>query len=105
MAKADDQKAVLRRMVRDAIRAGYALNVSNGGDTAELPHPSTDVEEVLGAMMATAEEHLVYYRNDRRRYAGWVWLIYANDTPEMIADHTMNLEPVLRDAIEVADTY
>lgn len=103
MSKRDDMRVVLSRMVHDALDQGYTLNVDNGGDRAELPRPSTSAQEVLDAMMATDDEHLLYHRDGR--CVGWVWLIYSNDVCEMIADNTTNLEDILRGAMDIMEQY
>jgi len=111
------ERMIARRVVLDCIAAGYALNVNNGGDTHELPAPSRSVKEVLGAMFATDEEYLTVYklvknRRDPRpdmdswKNIGWVWFVYGDgDGSTVVSDYTVNLEPVMKGASELADKY
>lgn len=95
------QRRIVRLVIRDALAAGYALNVNNGGDTHELPKPSTKAKEVLAALFGTEDDSLLYYKDGKR--VGWVRLIYCNSGHEVIADYTTNLEAVLKGANELAD--
>lgn len=98
------EKRIVRALIRDALAAGYSLNVHNGGDTNELPAPSTSAKEVLAVMFATDDEHLLYHRDGKR--VGWVWLVYGNDGGEyVINDYTCNLEHVMQGADAVSARY
>lgn len=97
------ERTIARRVVLDAIAAGFALNVNNGGDTSELPAPSKKVKEVLAAMFATDDEHLLLYKDDKR--VGWVYLVYGNDGWDVVSDYTVNLEKVMEGANQLADKY
>jgi len=97
------ERAIARRVILDALAAGYALNVNNGGDEHELPAPSTKVKEVLGAMFATDDEHLMFYKEGKR--VGWVWFIYGNSGYDVVSDYTCNLEDVMQGADALADKY
>lgn len=112
-------KLVVRRVVRDLLKAGYALNIDNGGDGYELPRPSTSKKEILDAMFATDDEHLAVYekyesRNQltpdapptiRWRKLGWVYFIYCNSGYDVISDHTVNLDAVLQGANKLAERW
>jgi hypothetical protein len=97
------EKAIVRRAVLDLLKAGYTLNVDNGGDGFELPAPSGKAKVVLAEMFATDEERLFAFRDGRP--VGWLWCVYGNSGYDCIADHTANLADVLRGAGELAERY
>mgnify|MGYP000638497353 CR=1 FL=1 len=94
------EKRIVRRVVCDALAAGYALNVNNGGDGPELAEPTTVRKTILGEMFATDDEHLLFYKDGKR--VGWVYFVYGNGV-DVVSDNTTNLEDVLRGAKELAD--
>lgn len=96
------ERLIARRVILDAIRAGYALNVNNGGGTNELPAPSIKVREILSVMFATDDEELLFYRDGR--CVGWVLLIYGN-AESVVSDYTTNLDVVMLGASKLADIY
>jgi len=104
-AKWGRMKAIVRRIIKDALAQGYALNLSNGGDGMELPAPTTKFKEIDAACYATDDEHLYFYKDGKR--VGWVWLIYANSSWEVITDYTANdaTEAILKGANELAEKY
>lgn len=95
------ERAIARRIVRDALAAGYRLNVDNGGDTDELPAPSASFKEVTGAMFATDDEYLRLYKDGKR--VGSVYLVYGNDGYDAICDYSVSLESLLSGANALAD--
>lgn len=101
------EKIIARRVILDAIAAGFYLNVDNGGDEGELPKPSNKCKEVLNAMFATDDEHLVFYKlnGKQMRKVGWVYFVYGNDGWDVVNDYTTNLNPVMQGANELADKY
>jgi len=97
------EEKVARQIVEDAIKAGYSLNVNNGGDTNELPEPVIEAQTVLDAMFKTDEEHLLLYKDGARK--GWVFFVYGNDGWDIVNDYTTNLEPIMVRANRTADQY
>src|SRR5262249_17903805 len=87
------EREIARAFLKDALAAGYALNVNNGGEWHELSEPSTDPKVIEEAMFATDQEHLIVYEGKKR--LGWVWFIYGNDGWDVIADYTVNLEAIM----------
>jgi hypothetical protein len=102
------ERNIARRFILDAIHAGHALNVNNGGDSHELPAPSTKAKEVLAAMFATDDEHLIVYSKGvggRWVRTGWVYLVYGNSGWDVVSDHTTNLKDLMKGAMALADRY
>lgn len=97
------EKIIARRVVLDAINAGYALNINNGGDTNEMPQNSTKAKDVLAEMFATDDEHLLFYKNGK--CVGWVYFVYGNDGYDVVSDYTTNLDEVMNGANELSNRY
>lgn len=89
------ERRIVRKVILAGRKAGFTFNVANGGDHPELPDPTNDVRNILGAMFATDDEHLLFYKDGKR--VGWVYFIYGNGNGglDVISDCTTNLEPVL----------
>jgi hypothetical protein len=96
------ERSIIRRAILDALHAGYTLNVNNGGDTHELEKPSGKCKDILGAMFATDDEHLIYYKDGKR--VGWAYFVHGNGWC-VLSDHSTNLEAVLKGASDLADKY
>ena len=67
------EKRIMRRIVTDALNAGFALNVYNGGEEEELDLPTTDRKTILKVMMQADDDRLYFYKNGNR--IGWAWLV------------------------------
>lgn len=97
------EKRIAKRVITDALAAGYSLSVNDGEDTTL--HSSRDMDAILAAMRSTDEDRLLFHI-DHREHApaiGWVRFIYGNDGPDVINDYTTNLEAVLAGANALAD--
>lgn len=94
------EKTIARRVVKDALAAGYALGIENGGDSFELEN-CAEFKKVVAEMFATDEEYLLFYKLEKR--VGWVRFVYGNEGWDVMADWTVNIEPVLAGANEIAD--
>ena len=97
------ERMIVKRIVLDAVKAGYALNINNGGDTNEMPNPSVKVKNILDNMFATSDERLLFYKDNKM--IGWVYLVYGNDGPDVVNDYTTNLESVMTGANKLANRY
>jgi Holliday junction resolvasome RuvABC DNA-binding subunit len=64
------ERQIARRLVMDAIAAGYSINIDNGGDEMELEKPSKNLKEILGAMFATDDERLYLFRDEKDKPYG-----------------------------------
>jgi len=94
------EKTIARRVVKDALAAGYTLSVDNGGDTPEIEN-SSSFKLVVAEMFATDEERLYFYKDSKP--AGMVQFVYGNDGYDVMADYSVSLEDVLKGAKEVAN--
>jgi hypothetical protein len=94
------EKQIARAVVKDALAAGYALGIDNGGDEAELENCS-EFKKVVDEMFATDDEYLLFYKDGKR--VGWVRFVYGNEGWDVMADWTVNIEAVLKGASEIAD--
>ncbi len=93
-------RSVVRRVVKDALAAGYQLKVVNGEEQGKILSTS---KKVLAAMFAVDEEHLCFYKDGKVK--GSVFFVYGNDGWDVICDHSTSLESVLAGATELVDKY
>ncbi|EAA4378370.1 hypothetical protein DPE39_22500 [Salmonella enterica subsp. enterica] len=100
------ERRIATAAAKGLIAAGYKIAVHDGEEIA-LPK-TDDVRAIIGAMFSTDEDRFIVYHRPTIADAqweriGWVRFIYGNDGWDVIADNTVNLEPALRDATELAD--
>lgn len=94
----DIEKQIVRKVIKDAIEAGFSLTVYDGEEYVLTG--SRDSAAVLRAMFSTDEDTL-YFRSVSK--VGWVHFVYGNDGYDVISDHTTNLSDLLSGAMELAD--
>jgi len=95
------ERQIIRRVVRDAVGAGFQITVDDGGDQPSVRR-STDEATIMAAVMLTDEEFL-YFSKPGEPLQGWVRLIYGNDGWDVVNDYTTNLEPLMAGAMAEAD--
>jgi hypothetical protein len=95
------ERAIVGRCVRDALRAGYSVSV-NDGEGFPIRR-SRNATLIMRALFSTDEERLYIHASDTGRRVGWVFLVYGNDGPDVIADYTCNLESMLAGAEACAE--
>lgn len=93
------ERRIVRKLVADALKAGYALSVNDGGEELAITD-SRDAKAVLAALMNTDEDYLILRQGEDK---GWVRLVYGNDGWDVICDCTLNLEDVLAGVEALAD--
>jgi hypothetical protein len=93
--------AIVRRIVKDALKAGYTLSVDDGGEELAI-EGSKDEKAVLDALINTDEDRLILTREDHR---GVVRLVYGNDGWDVVNDYSERLEDVLAGANRLAEKY
>jgi len=85
------ERKIVTRLIDDLLAAGCELSVFDG----EEQHPwTTDRTAVIRDIMNTDEDGLMV-RRASDGLKGSVYLVYGNDGWDVIADHTVNLEPLL----------
>lgn len=94
------ERRIARKVVQLAIKAGYSLNIDNGGEGFELSVPSNKASVVLAGMFATDEERLFLFKGEK--WDGWVSLVYGNDGFDVMADYSISLDALLKPAYELA---
>jgi hypothetical protein len=101
MSRKTRETAVVREVILAAIKAGYYLNINNGGDTDELEKPTQDVKLLMDNVHLADEDVLIFYNRNLPAKTGtrfgWVQFIYGNaeDGSEVIADYTTNLDAII----------
>lgn len=95
-------KQICEKAVDLLLAAGYKLAVDYGeGDECPI---STDAAQIKSELGACDEEWILVYRNGDTRPFSTVYLIYENDA-DVIVDHGMSLEDVLKPVFEYAQTF
>jgi hypothetical protein len=97
------EKQIVTRAVKDALKAGYALNIDYG-DGMVFQGAITDRARLLAGIMQ-GDDDRIYYYDARGQYAGWAWFVYGNDGWDALSDYTVNLEGVLTGANKLANRY
>lgn len=93
------EEVIVKAIIESALCRGYSISIFDGEEVAIAK--STDPEAILKKMFATdAEELIVYDHHCVRR--GTAYLIYGNDGHDVISDHTLGLEAILRPVLELA---
>lgn len=94
---------IVRKTVRALLKAGFQLNVDNGGDCEELAHATDDRHALLAVLMDTDDEYLTVYRPGRDTRVGWVRFVYGNGGWDVISDYICHLP--LEEAIQPVLDY
>jgi hypothetical protein len=94
------ERSIARRVIRDAKAAGYVMDVDGGGDELDLKG-STNEKAVMDALFALADDAHLILRKGRER--GMVWFVFGNEGWSVIADYSVNIEPVLAGASALAE--
>lgn len=102
----EKRQRVERRIAREAIKGllaeGYKISVFDGEETVLTK--SVDPAAIEKAMFSTDEDQFHVERDGGDKpETGWVLFVYGNDGWDVIADNTVNLEPALKGATELAD--
>lgn len=92
---------IVKAIIQDALKAGYALGV-NDGEEIVLDN-SADAKAVFAALFSTDEDYLLFRKDGAQ--AGWVRFVYGNEDWEVVCDHTINLEPIMKRAEALAEKY
>jgi hypothetical protein len=95
------EKRIVGKLVRDILAAGYCLTIWNGGDEAEIERCADEVK-IFATLAASDQDEVVVYHPSSQHRAGWVHLVWGNDTA-VISDYTTNFEAVLAGANALAN--
>lgn len=95
------ERAIVRRIVLDALDLGALISVHDGEEWAL--RKSNDMEQIMDEIMSTDMDTLVFH--SAGMVVGNVTLIYGNDGYDVIADHSSNpdMEELLEGAEKMAD--
>lgn len=125
------EKAIVRRLVKDAIAAGYSITVSwaRGFDMGETedgtwptdrPIASQNVPAIMEAAFACDEAHLFFHRAGdetasptvtNTQGSQWlncthhVYLVFGNDGWDVMCDWSVNCGPFMAGAKALSDKY
>lgn len=106
------ERAVVRHACNAIFAAGaqYTIRIHNG--EAWACDNTRDIKVVMAAIMQTDEEYIYVYSktgvNAKRGFPytkiGWILLVYGNDGWDVIADHTVTLQGILKSTDTFVDT-
>jgi hypothetical protein len=94
------ERTIGKLIVENAINKGYSITVFDGEEEAITK--SREAAAILNSMMATDEEHLLFYKPEET-YVGFVFLVYGNDGWDAIADYID--EPEIKDILAHAEHF
>ena len=97
------EEQIVRRVVADALAAGYSLGVNDGEETTL--RRCSDYETVLKAMFTTDEDYLQFYRSPLEGICGVVRFVYGNDGWDVICDNSGSVNHVLKQAEALAECF
>ena len=94
---------IARRLITDAIAAGYNIKVYDGQDI--LSPQKQNAKSILDLMFGVDEEFLFIYKNYTR--IGWVRFIYGNEGWDVISDYSTSLGElgIMKEAEKLADEW
>lgn len=102
------EKQIYRQVIKDALAAGYYLNVNNGGEDNELAMPTNQPKVIYKHMNLSDEDFLLVYipkADGTFSSLGWVRFVYGNDGWDVVCDYTVNLEPIMQNADKLSEKY
>lgn len=95
------ERAIIRRIVLDAVKAGYTLGVWDGEEL--VLKGATTAKAVLDKMFSVDEEYLFVYKDGKR--IGWVLFVYGNGGWDVVTDYSPRLAEIMIRAVELAGKY
>ena len=94
---------------------GYAIAVFDGEEFTTKKHNAESLKKnvfrfdyFLRHMKTTDEDYLMVYeerRDPSQHRVGWVRFVYGNESHEVLCDHTMSLEAVLKPMTDAVNKY
>lgn len=95
------ERQIVQAVIDDALLAGYRLAVDDG---ETRPKITTNKAQLMRALFDLDDAQLNVYLADRKQ-VGWVYFVFGNDGPDVINDHTTNLEGLLARAERLAEYW
>lgn len=95
----DLQRAIITRVISDAVNDRFELDVFNGEEV--MIRHSRDEREIFAALETTGEDQLRFRRDGKR--VGFVRLVYANHGWAVASEFTPALAPVMVGARQVSE--
>lgn len=89
------EKKIVRRAIKTLVDAGYTCSIYDLKDSSEK-------RKIFDEMISCDEERLRVRKGD---ISGWIYFVYGNDGFDVICDHTVNLEEVLKPVFEYARKF
>ena len=86
------ERAIVRHLVDEILGKGYRIAVTNGDD--EYP-PTSDRDTLLDDLYVADEERIYIVDSSNNTNLGWIYLVYGNDGYDVIANHTVDISPII----------
>lgn len=86
------EKKIVNNLIKKIVKAGFSVNIDNGGDCYELPKPTNRLKTIQKEIGATGHDNLILFKDDV--YFGFVTLIYGNGE-DVISDYSTNLDHLI----------
>jgi hypothetical protein len=98
------EREIVTKVIECLLAAGFLIQVNDGEE--DVTDRIKDSEAILAAMFSTDEDLLFVSIPDNDGVASrWIHFIYGNDGYDVIHDYTVNLEAVIKPAVELAESY
>lgn len=91
---------IITAVVEDGLAAGYLVSVYDGEEI--VVRNSADKAAIMAGLFST-DEDMLFFTKDGKRY--YVQLIYGNSGWDVIADYSVKLEHIMKQAEEISDHY
>ena len=95
------EKEIIRRIVTDALAAGYRMTVYDGEE--KTVRGSTDRKEILDAIGTTDSDTLGLWNGEKRM--GGIMLVYGNEPGVVVADYSASLSDFMTPINTFAETF
>lgn len=97
------ERTILCKIVDSALREGYLVSISNGGEGMEVDKSSSLIT-ILDHLHNCDVEHIYFHKEDGS-FVGSVVMVYGNDGWDAVADYSCNkeIDVILADALEFAN--
>lgn len=101
MRRQEMERRIAAEVIGCLFTAGFSIT-GNDGEEDYLPN-CTDPVALLSQMFTTDQDRLYVFTKEGKGNGG-VWFVYGNDGWDVVSDYTVNLETVLRPALDYAET-
>jgi hypothetical protein len=99
MKREEVERRIARRIIDDALAAGYSIDLFDGEEV--VLHKGTNADAIMAGMFSSDDDMLFLHKDGKR--IGSVWLIYGNGGYDVVSDYSMSLHDLLQGAGQLAE--